>query len=261
LSCKANFKDKDCKLHINVCRWAKVPYPASDEAPIPVKGGILRYHIRNKSKDIQTLIYDVGLNPQVIADCLNDTLMTDMLTNVSLDFVEDMTNATLYRNTVSRRDKMKGPLELMQHSLNDEMRELLPKECHVTDLLLEKLSSMAVHTDEIQELPSLKLSCNRETCEGNKMIEVISSSEIECQMATPKHLISYENDRMSLKVSLPGITQASDINLELSTKDLLLTAENDYHLSIVFDKLIDEDSVVSKFNTVTNMLTVTARLA
>ncbi|XP_011409326.1 PREDICTED: PIH1 domain-containing protein 2-like, partial [Amphimedon queenslandica] len=101
---KTRHKGKECTLYINVCSWNRVPYPPTDNDPIPVKGGTLRHHLNDKRKRTQNseLLYELAFNPRVTKECSKDLLMFEMLKNLSLDFTEDTLSVHTNREAVTK---------------------------------------------------------------------------------------------------------------------------------------------------------------
>ena len=68
--------------------------PKTDQDPIPVQGGTLRYLVDEKTKrktPSKDLVYDVAFNPSVIEECSRGPVMDTMLVALVLDYVEDRT--------------------------------------------------------------------------------------------------------------------------------------------------------------------------
>lgn len=88
-------QERTCSLYINACKWIRVPKPVTEQSPIPVKGGILRYLIDERTKlkvPSKDLVFDVAFNPGVIEECTQSPVMDGMLASLILEYVEDMTD-------------------------------------------------------------------------------------------------------------------------------------------------------------------------
>ena len=169
-----------------------------------------------KKKDIHSLVYDIAFNPQVIEECNRDPVTSEMLRNLSLDFVEDMTRMKINREMVTKSNGYVGPVEHIQHSLDESLNHLLPKECMIIDTLLDKLNRLSSLAENDQELPPLKISTTMAStdCRGN-LIEVLSSDENNT-ITVPKYTVTFENKFVLITVLLPNVSSVKDINLEIS---------------------------------------------
>ena len=78
-----------------MCKWIRVPKPNTDRDPIPVKGGVLRYLIDERTKrklPSKDLVYDTAFNPSVLDECSQSPIMDSVLVTLVLEYVESMTN-------------------------------------------------------------------------------------------------------------------------------------------------------------------------
>ena len=215
-------KGRDCSLFINVCKWAKVPHPLTDADPVPVKGGTLRYVVVNGHKTVN-LVYDIAFNPQVVEECSSNPVLFDMLTSLSLDFVEDMTKLNMRRDTLSKSD-VKGTQTDIHHSLDEGLKHLLPKESQLDfgDSLLDELGRLS--SAETGELPPLKLPYQEKNSNKKPLIEELPSTTYannsEVITKRPHYSVDVisigEKKGLQIKVKLPGVRSVNDVNLEIS---------------------------------------------
>ena len=136
---------KNCRLYINVCKWTRVPRPKTDNDPIPVKGGTLRYLFEG-GKKTQDLLIDIAFNPSVLDECTKDTTLEFMLMSLAFDFVESYAELRVDRKTCTKlkRPLFKGLEEDIRCSLDEQWRGSLSKESRldIGDSLLKQLSKM-----------------------------------------------------------------------------------------------------------------------
>ena len=216
-------KGRDCSLFINVCKWAKVPHPLTDADPVPVKGGTLRYDVVNGHKTVN-FVYDIAFNPQVVEECSSNPVLFDMLTFLSLDFVEDMTKLNVHRDTVAKSD-VKGTQAEIHYSLDEGLKHLLPKESRLDfgDSLLDELGRLSSSSAETGELPPLKLPHQERNTSKKPLIEELPStpypnnSEVIKRPHYTVDVVSIgEKKGLQVKVKLPGVRSVNDVNLEIS---------------------------------------------
>lgn len=82
--------------------------------------------------------------------------------------------------------------------------------------------------------------------------------EIVVRKTTPKYYITERSGTsLELKVYLPLIESVSEIDLEISQKDAELTS-NQYTLSVMFDRKIDDNNIKAKFDKTTKNLIIYA---
>lgn len=215
-------KGRDCSLFINVCKWAKVPHPLTDADPVPVKGGTLRYEVLDGRKTVN-FVYDIAFNPQVVEECSSNPVLFDMLTSLSLDFIEDMTKLNVRRDTLSKSD-IKGTQTDVHYSLDEGLKHLLPKESQLDfgDSLLDELGRLSSSSGETGELPPLKLPHQEKNSSQKPLIEELSTTANNSEVITkrPHYTVDVvsigEKKGLEIKVKLPGVKSVNDVNLEIS---------------------------------------------
>lgn len=203
----------------------RVPYPPTDNDPIPVKGGTLRYCLDNKKKKNRNfdLLYDLAFNPRVIDECCKDPLMFEMLKNLALDFTEDTLGMRINRDSVTKSSEGVGPQEDLQPSLDETMSHLLSKESEIGDSLFEKLSQLSCGSENKEgELPPLKLKQDNIASSNKPLIEEITAAPgsdpvADNQLKRPHYVLKENSDRtIIIDIQLNEVKSASDIDLEVS---------------------------------------------
>ena len=82
-----------------MCKWLRIPKPASDYVPVPVKGGVLRYKMDETTRrKTGGLIYDVAFNPEVLDECKGSLEIEGMLIQLCFKYVEDCAKVKLLDN-------------------------------------------------------------------------------------------------------------------------------------------------------------------
>ena len=200
-----------------------MPYPPTDNDPIPVKGGTLRHHLNDKRKRTQDsdLLYELAFNPHVTEECSKEFLMFEMLKNLSLDFTEDTLSVHTNRESVTKSSEPVGSLEDLQSSLDASMSHLLPKESEIGDSLFEKLSQLHVSASGENKqgfLPELKLKQENNDVKKKPLIEEITSSvSKEITVKRPHYILENSNGLLRIDIQLNGVQSATDIDLEVSS--------------------------------------------
>lgn len=174
--------------------------------------------MHSNGKKTDDLLYDIAFNPRVIEEC-NEDIMDKMLTNLSLEFVHDMTSVSIRHDAVTKSE-VKGKIEQIHSSLDEHLNQFLPKECEIEDSLLEKLSrKMSASHEDTDHLPPLKLS-QEDGKQQRILIEELPHNTQSLQsgllLKEPQHTLTESIDGISVKIVLAGVTSISDVDLEVS---------------------------------------------
>lgn len=140
--------------------------------------------------------------------------MSDMLKDLSFDFVEDVTGIKIEREKADRSEIVKGPVEDLVNSLDERLNHLLPKEGELSDSLLEKLSQLSSLNDTTGRLSQLRLSSSSNTV--RPLIEVIGNVPNDVEPTKPKYSVKYNNESILIDITLPTVSSSNDIDLEIS---------------------------------------------
>jgi hypothetical protein len=68
-----------------------VPKPRTGKDPIPVKGGVLRYLLDERTKlktPSKDLVFDAAFHPSIMEECFRDTLLDKMMVSLLLEYAE-----------------------------------------------------------------------------------------------------------------------------------------------------------------------------
>lgn len=275
LQCNVSSKRKNCRLYINVCKWTRVPRPKTDNDPIPVKGGTLRYLFEG-GKKTQDLLIDIAFNPSVLDECTKDTTLEFMLMSLAFDFVESYAELRVDRKTCTKlkRPLFKGLEEDIRCSLDEQWRGSLSKESRldIGDSLLKQLSKMTTEdSKDDSKLPPLKLSSaetqQKSAAKSAKLIEELASEAAASVDSTglivPEHSVRLKEAdsrhpvRVGVKVTLPGVKSVGEVDLEISKDDLQLRVGRRYRLTLQFPAAVSEDHTKANFNPRTTVLSIT----
>ncbi len=208
-------------MFLNVCKWQKVPSPKGDTDPVPVKGGLLR-NVVEKNKRTSHLLYDVAFNPSVIEECSQQLILQDMLHSLILDFVSDMLNIRLTRQSlhIVTHTNFKGSIEDIQHSLEGN-KQLVCQESQLDmrESILEELSRGTLSQSNNSKLPPLKIKPDQKI--QKKLIEELPDPITTKQ--SYQYSIAHNTDGLVVTVNLPGVNTANDIDLDISEVIMLYT--------------------------------------
>ena len=85
-----------------------MPKPKSGEDPIPVKGGVLRYLIdeRTKLKTLtKDLVFDAAFNPSVMEECSGDPTLDKMMVALLLEYAEKFADLIVLNKEACKKVK------------------------------------------------------------------------------------------------------------------------------------------------------------
>ena len=83
-----------------------MPKPKTSEDPIPVKAGVLRYLIDERTKlktPSKDLVFDAAFNPSVMDECTRDPMLDNMMVALLLEYVEKMSDLIVLNKETCRK--------------------------------------------------------------------------------------------------------------------------------------------------------------
>eukprot|EP00794_Sanderia_malayensis_P019464 gene19464-21387_t len=95
------FKD----VYINVNKWKQVPGPKTENSPIPMKASELREELVDNKL---SYIFDVGINPEVLEECLKDEGNIKLLVKILIRHVKEYINFKLSKDYKIIKGEYKG---------------------------------------------------------------------------------------------------------------------------------------------------------
>ena len=90
-----------------------MPKPKTNDDPIPVKGGILRYLIDERTKlktPSKDLVFDAAFNPSVMEECSRDPVLDKLMGALVLDYTEKFANLILLNKEACKKVKKYHPV-------------------------------------------------------------------------------------------------------------------------------------------------------
>ena len=211
-------------MFLNICKWQKLPSPKGDTDPVPVKGGLLR-NVVERNKRTSHLLYDIAFNPKVIEECSQQSNLQDMLHSLILDFVSDMLNLRVDRQSlhIVTNTTFKGSISDIEHSLVGN-KHLLDEESQLDmrKSILEELSRVTLSQPNDGKLPPLRIKLDQNV--QKKLIEELPDSDdkkgkrqnIKKEQQSYRYSIVRNADCLVATIYLPGVSTATDIDLDIS---------------------------------------------
>ncbi|KAH0623336.1 hypothetical protein JD844_031552 [Phrynosoma platyrhinos] len=216
-------------LFVNICKWNRVPAPASPSERVPLTAGKME-EVTDKSGCYSIL--DIAYNPSVLERGENDPADKDQLIRLSLKYIEEHYNITLSHSYSTAKFKLQGSLQKMRQSLRREQAPPVPfpQKSTRTEVTLNQLRSI-IEKEESRDVSLLmKNKAPAKTC----LIEEISSTESPEELHTPAYEITTTKDtngkplKIELKVELPGVHSVSECHLSVSKASLSRVALNHF---------------------------------
>lgn len=85
-----------------------MPKPKSSQDPVPVKGGVLRYLVDERTKlktPSKDLVFDAAFHPSVIEECSRDPLLDKMMVTLLLEYAEKFADLILLNKEACKKVK------------------------------------------------------------------------------------------------------------------------------------------------------------
>ncbi|ELU10021.1 hypothetical protein CAPTEDRAFT_21160 [Capitella teleta] len=271
------------RFFLNVFSWQKMKAPANEQEAIPVFGGPV-YLGKDDKGDYQVI--SVAFNPSVLKDYGLDCRSEEerqMLIHLALDFVCDVHKFKLSRDysILCKDEKCKGSLKKAQESIlkkvngsEDDVKNELgdlenmfgPMAAGCTDSLMKELSNISAGKDEannvITDKPlsqEIKMPFGDDSVPKQKSL-IVEMDDSRTHPVTPQHDLTKKDDRMLLKIKLPGVLSVAECQLDISDKDVLLKVEGQYHLQLPLPQVISVENSSAKFSKRSSTLTLTLQV-
>ncbi|KAL1782090.1 PIH1 domain-containing protein 2 [Sigmodon hispidus] len=260
-------KPKEKALFINLCQWNRIPAPQSTTHPVPVCVG--RPEEFSEASGSCTVI-DVAFNPGVLQAAEKDQGIKDQLLKMAMHCIEERLQFTLTHSYRVTSFKIKGNIRRMKENLMAIKTDFTGfKELMRTENTLEKMRSSA--ESEAKHLPQVLLTKQQASGKGLRLIEEVSSSEIQVEAKKPAYelkVIKDQNEKpqkIELKIELPGINSVSlcelSVSEELLQVDLLIEVSEKYRLYLNLPESVNTEKTTAKFVKNKSVLFVTMPLA
>ncbi|KAB1254690.1 PIH1 domain-containing protein 2 [Camelus dromedarius] len=232
-------KPKEKTLFINLCQWKRIPAPQSTTHPVPLSVG--RPEDMSEASDVYTVI-DVAYNPDVLQAAEKDQVKRDQLIRMAMKCIEQQLQFTLSNSYHIAKFRIKGSIHRMKQNLMriqtgpTDLREQMRKE-----LTLEQIRSSTVSNAD--QFPQLLLPQSQASGKTERLIEEISSTEIQVEMKRPAYelkIVADQNEKplkIELKVELPGV----------NSDDLLIEVSEKYRLHLNLPEPVDTEMTTAKF--------------
>ncbi|XP_006173701.1 PIH1 domain-containing protein 2 [Camelus dromedarius] len=242
-------KPKEKTLFINLCQWKRIPAPQSTTHPVPLSVG--RPEDMSEASDVYTVI-DVAYNPDVLQAAEKDQVKRDQLIRMAMKCIEQQLQFTLSNSYHIAKFRIKGSIHRMKQNLMriqtgpTDLREQMRKE-----LTLEQIRSSTVSNAD--QFPQLLLPQSQASGKTERLIEEISSTEIQVEMKRPAYelkIVADQNEKplkIELKVELPGVNSVSLCDLSVSEDDLLIEVSEKYRLHLNLPEPVDTEMTTAKF--------------
>ncbi|XP_047373455.1 PIH1 domain-containing protein 2 isoform X1 [Sciurus carolinensis] len=208
-------KPKEKMLFINLCQWKRIPAPESITHPVPLSVG--RPEDISETSDTYTVI-DVAYNPDILQAAEKDQVKKDQLIKMTMKCVEEQLQFTLSHSYHITKFRIKGSIQRTKQNLmgmQAEFTERMRKEHS-----LGQIRSSTVSNPD--HFPQLLLPKDQVSRKAGRLIEEISSTEIQVEMKIPVYELKIVKDhnekplKIELKVELPGINSVSLCDLSVS---------------------------------------------
>ncbi|XP_042330821.1 PIH1 domain-containing protein 2 isoform X2 [Sceloporus undulatus] len=233
------------RLFVNICKWNRVPEPASPSQRIPLTAGKME-EVTDKSGFY--CILDVAYNPSVLERGKNDPAEKDQLIRLSLKYIEAHYNIALSQSYSIAKFKLKGSLERMRQSLRREQEPVPFSQKSTKTVTLNQLRNII--EEERRDVPLLmKNEVPAKTC----LIEEIYSTESPEELCTPAYEIAIAKDtsgkplKIELKVELPEVRSVSECHLSVSKDDVLIECLEKYRLQLDLPETVNEEATTAAF--------------
>lgn len=242
-------KPKEKTLFINLCQWKRIPAPQSTTHPVPLSVG--RPEDMSEASDVYTVI-DVAYNPDVLQAAEKDQVKRDQLIRMAMKCIEQQLQFTLSNSYHIAKFRIKGSIHRMKQNLMriqtgpTDLREQMRKE-----LTLEQIRSSTVSNAD--QFPQLLLPQSQASGKTERLIEEISSTEIQVEMKRPAYelkIVADQNEKplkIELEVELPGVNSVSLCDLSVSEDDLLIEVSEKYRLHLNLPEPVDTEMTTAKF--------------
>ncbi|XP_054549069.1 PIH1 domain-containing protein 2 isoform X2 [Talpa occidentalis] len=242
-------KPKEKILFINLCQWKRIPAPQSHTHPVPISVG--RPEDMSETSDVYTVL-DVAYNPDVIQAAEKDPEKKGQLIQMAMKCIEEKFHFTLSHSYHITKCKMKGSIQRMKQNLMGiqtdpkDLREKMRNE-----LTLDQIKNSTM--DNSDHLPQLLLPKDQVSGKAGRLIEEISSTEIQVEMKRPDYELKIVEDqnekplKIELKVELPGVNSVSVCDLRVSEDDLLIEVSEKYRLHLNLPESVNTEMTTAKF--------------
>lgn len=282
-------------VYLNICSWQRIPYPKSDQDPIPVMGGEL-YAEHDKSVGPYECI-TLTFNPKILNEIGVDSDRHKeqlMLINLALDYCRDVHKIELSRQYTLHPISMrfKGDLKKVQSSImkqtkdkdeqfDAEMEEIKNEFAPpgMSSDLLSDIANMSMGNDSKskrktagnydnvdidpflkQKAPEIKIGKN-DVVEKKKPGLIQEIASVEKSIPEPEYSVQQKEGKDStmkytVKVKLPGVLSVSECVLEIE-KNLHVEVEGQYKLKLPLPDSLQTELGAAKFSKRSSTLTVT----
>ncbi|EPY89233.1 PIH1 domain-containing protein 2-like protein [Camelus ferus] len=205
----------------------------------------------SEASDVYTVI-DVAYNPDVLQAAEKDQVKRDQLIRMAMKCIEQQLQFTLSNSYHIAKFRIKGSIHRMKQNLMriqtgpTDLREQMRKE-----LTLEQIRSSTVSNAD--QFPQLLLPQSQASGKTERLIEEISSTEIQVEMKRPAYelkIVADQNEKplkIELKVELPGVNSVSLCDLSVSEDDLLIEVSEKYRLHLNLPEPVDTEMTTAKF--------------
>ncbi|XP_061448269.1 PIH1 domain-containing protein 2 [Rhineura floridana] len=231
-------------LFVNLCRWNRIPGPQSPSDPVPLRAGKME-EVSDKSEFYSVI--DIAYNPSVFEKGKNDRAMKDQLIRLSLKYIEEHYNMTLFHSYTIVKFQLKGSLERMRQSLRREQAPVSQKNLR-KEMTLNQLRNIVTKKDS-SDRTLLENMVPSKTC----LIEEISSTEKPEDLCTPAYEVTTRTDangkplKIELKVELPEVHCVSECNLSICKDDVLIECPTKYKLHLDLPWSVNEEATAATF--------------
>ncbi|KAI6053648.1 PIH1 domain-containing protein 2 isoform X1 [Marmota monax] len=242
-------KPKEKMLFINLCQWKRIPAPKSLTHPVPLIVG--RPEDISETSDTYTVI-DVAYNPDILQTAEKDQVKKDQLVKMTMKCIEEQLQFTLSHTYHITKFRIKGSIQRTKQNLMGIQAECTDlKERMRKEHSLGQISSSTVSNPD--QFPQLLLPKDQVSGKAGRLIEEISSTEIQVEMKTPVYELKIVKDqnekplKIELKVELPGINSVSLCDLSVSEDDLLIEVSEKYRLHLNLPESVNIEMTTAKF--------------
>ncbi|XP_077162389.1 PIH1 domain-containing protein 2 [Paroedura picta] len=242
----------ESRLFVNICSWNKVPPPQSQSDPVPLSAGKMDTFAKSEPYSI----VDIAYNPSVLERGENP-FERDRLICLSLKFIEGCYSVSLSPTYSLAKNKLKGSLDRMRHSLRGGRPTAPPSEkkapCMETSLrkevTLDQLRNIAAQEEDSPLTLLIKPTLPRKPC----FIEEISSTEGPKAPRSPAYKVTTRKDasgkavRLEVEVEMPEVCSVSECDLSISEDDLLMECPQKYWLHLNLPEPVEQEAASARF--------------
>ncbi|XP_065069675.1 PIH1 domain-containing protein 2-like [Rhopilema esculentum] len=266
---------------INVCKWKQVPPPESDHDPIKIIASELREELISSNF---CYVIDVAINPDVVEQCMQKTEEKNMLLELTLRYVEAVTNLKLETDCKMIENDYKGNKDNLLDMMCPDVLKKSVKDYRnpiSEEKILKKLKNVDLNE---KKMPSLDIEkSDTANSKPNEILlpsDVVSKNELFLHEAsTSKNIEHKESDTSNekkdsvtskannlkkphyiersevcgqdvfkcIEIDLPDVTKIKDCELDIGDDFLTLQVPGKYHLFLELDKKIDEENTEAYF--------------